>query len=246
MGKRSVKFTHGSAVVSAGRRDRDVKPSPPDGGRRLQILLERNRPSLAIAMARELFFCRPREFRFDCAWPFYLAIEVEGGARASGRRRGRHVRPEGYETDCEKYRLAALGGWLLLRYTTHELDEKTPLVLDEIEFAIKTARRRTHALQLPPVALDCLKDADWSMVGGDGWAPEGMLLMVAGENFLKCPECGEKASLDDVPHNVFENGQADIECIECGEHFVTYVYDDPDMRALSRREDDEGYPRRGR
>lgn len=39
-------------------------------------------------------------------------MEVEGGAWA----RGRHVRPKGFIGDCEKYSVAALHGWIVLRF----------------------------------------------------------------------------------------------------------------------------------
>jgi very-short-patch-repair endonuclease len=48
-----------------------------------------------------------------------LAVEVEGGMWT----RGRHVRGEGYEGDCEKYNAAVLGGWRVLRFTTGMLEQ---------------------------------------------------------------------------------------------------------------------------
>ena len=55
-----------------------------------------------------------RKWRFDFAWiEQKVAAEVEGGIH----NRGRHVRAEGYEDDCEKYNLAVLQGWRILRFT---------------------------------------------------------------------------------------------------------------------------------
>ncbi len=79
------------------------------------------------APEREYRFCRPRRFRFDFAWPnmrdmgddFYvkvfggLALEIQGGAWVGGR----HTRPLGFERDCEKFCLAAIGGWRVLLVT---------------------------------------------------------------------------------------------------------------------------------
>ena len=63
---------------------------------------------------REYRFHPGRQWRFDFAWPDHrLALEVEGGLY----RGGRHVRPAGFEADCEKYNAAALAGWTLLRVT---------------------------------------------------------------------------------------------------------------------------------
>lgn len=62
----------------------------------------------------EHVFCSGRRWRFDFAWPErWLAVEVEGGTWVGGR----HVRPQGFEADCEKYNTATLLGWRVLRFT---------------------------------------------------------------------------------------------------------------------------------
>lgn len=64
---------------------------------------------------RELRFDPKRRWRFDFAWADRMvAIEVEGGSFAAGR----HVRPTGFEDDCEKYNSASLLGWRVLRVTS--------------------------------------------------------------------------------------------------------------------------------
>lgn len=66
------------------------------------------------APEREYAFIKGRRFRADFAWPEQrLLVEVEGGIWANGR----HTRGKGYEIDCEKYNLAALNGFTVLRYT---------------------------------------------------------------------------------------------------------------------------------
>ena len=54
-----------------------------------------------------------RKYRFDCANPtLKIAIEIEGGLWLSGR----HNRPLGMIQDMEKYNLAVVEGWKVLRY----------------------------------------------------------------------------------------------------------------------------------
>lgn len=55
-----------------------------------------------------------RRFRFDLAWPdLMVACEIEGGIWIEGR----HTRGSGYERDVEKYNLAVLHGWTVIRAT---------------------------------------------------------------------------------------------------------------------------------
>lgn len=62
----------------------------------------------------EYRFHPKRKWRFDFAWPdMRTACEVEGGNWTGGR----HTRPQGFESDCEKYSEAALQGWTVLRVT---------------------------------------------------------------------------------------------------------------------------------
>lgn len=62
----------------------------------------------------ELNFHESRNFRFDWAIPsMKIAIEYEGiFSNKSG-----HTTVTGYTKDCDKYNLAVLDGWKLLRYT---------------------------------------------------------------------------------------------------------------------------------
>ncbi|EOA6544913.1 TPA: DUF559 domain-containing protein [Vibrio vulnificus] len=62
----------------------------------------------------EFRFHKTRRWRFDFAYPEQrVAIEVEGGTWANGR----HTRAKGYAADCEKYNMAVLEGWRVLRFT---------------------------------------------------------------------------------------------------------------------------------
>jgi very-short-patch-repair endonuclease len=76
----------------------------------------------------EYRFAPPRRWRFDFAWPAaMLAVEVEGGSWIHGR----HVRGRGFEADCEKYNVAALGGWRVLRFTPAMVEAGTAVVAVE-------------------------------------------------------------------------------------------------------------------
>jgi len=65
----------------------------------------------------EYRFHPKRKFRFDFACPSRrIAVEVEGGVWTYGR----HVRGSGYIRDMEKYNLAVMEGWRVLRYTPEQ------------------------------------------------------------------------------------------------------------------------------
>lgn len=72
---------------------------------------------------REYKFHPLRRFRFDYAWPDTVALEVEGGVFTGGR----HTRGAGFVRDMEKYNLAALEGWKVLRYTPQQLTSEQAL-----------------------------------------------------------------------------------------------------------------------
>jgi len=70
---------------------------------------------LKIPFEREYTFHPQRKWRADFALvPQRVLIEIEGGTHSGGR----HVRPGGYEKDCEKYNAATVGGWRVLRFTS--------------------------------------------------------------------------------------------------------------------------------
>jgi len=59
-------------------------------------------------------FQPPRRFKFDFAIPgLMIAIEYEGLMSEKND----HTSLLGYTSNCEKYNLAAIAGWHLLRYT---------------------------------------------------------------------------------------------------------------------------------
>lgn len=82
---------------------------------------------------REHRFSLVRRWRFDFAWPAQLvAVEIEGGQW----RRGSHLRPGRYGADCDKYNAAALGGWVVLRFTTDHVLKRTRQMIDSIRQAL--------------------------------------------------------------------------------------------------------------
>ena len=89
------------------------------------------------APEREYVFAAPRRFRFDLAWPAQkLAVEVEGGTWVQGR----HGRGSGMRTDAEKYNLAALAGWRVLRVTTDMVRDGSALTWIERALTATEAR----------------------------------------------------------------------------------------------------------
>jgi len=73
---------------------------------------------LGVTCVKEYRFHPKRMWRFDYAIPEYqIALEVEGGVWT----RGRHIRPQGFLGDVEKYNTAALFGWRVFRTTPDDL-----------------------------------------------------------------------------------------------------------------------------
>lgn len=73
-----------------------------------------------------------RRWRFDLAWPAHkVAVEIEGGVFSKGR----HLRPQGFLNDLEKYNAATLAGWKLYRITPQMVSSGAALAL--IERALK-------------------------------------------------------------------------------------------------------------
>lgn len=83
---------------------------------------------------REGYVVATRRFRFDFCWPREgWALEVEGGVWTQGR----HTRGAGFLKDIEKYNLAALNGWRVLRCTPDTLC--TSETIEMLRQALKVA-----------------------------------------------------------------------------------------------------------
>lgn len=81
---------------------------------------------LHVECVKEHRFYQPRKWRFDYALPHYkIAVEVEGGVWTAGR----HIRPQGFLGDIEKYNTATLLGWRVFRTTPDKLLTNSTILL---------------------------------------------------------------------------------------------------------------------
>ena len=78
--------------------------------------------SKGLKYEKEYKFLEDRKFRFDFYLTDYKAgIEYEGIVS----QRSRHTSVTGFSKDCEKYNLAQLNGFKVLRYTALNLKQLT-------------------------------------------------------------------------------------------------------------------------
>lgn len=69
---------------------------------------------------REYKFLKTRRFRFDFAWPSLgFACEVDGNIY----HKSRHTSGSGYTKDCEKFALAAIEGYKVIRVTSGQINK---------------------------------------------------------------------------------------------------------------------------
>lgn len=87
-----------------------IPKSDPIGLTHIKSVLKRK----GIPFEVEWKFLTKRKFKFDLAiLNFKCAIEYEGLMS----KKSRHTTLTGYSKDCEKYNLAVINGWHVLRYT---------------------------------------------------------------------------------------------------------------------------------
>jgi len=66
----------------------------------------------------EVYFAKPRMWRWDMAWPTQkVCVEIMGGLY----RNGGHNRGPQYEKDMEKFNAGQLQGWCILQFTPAQL-----------------------------------------------------------------------------------------------------------------------------
>lgn len=81
---------------------------------------------LHVECVKEYRFHPTRLWRFDYAIPSAkIALEVEGGVWSEGR----HIRPQGFLGDVDKYNTAAVMGWRLFRTTPDMLLTRRTLIM---------------------------------------------------------------------------------------------------------------------
>lgn len=85
-----------------------------------------------------------RQFRADGFYPPDVLLEVEGGIWAPNA--GRHNRGSGFQDDAEKYNLAAILGFRVLRFTERMIKDGT--AVDHIRRALER-RQPDSQLTLP-------------------------------------------------------------------------------------------------
>lgn len=102
---------------------------------RWEAALELQLRAVGLRPEVEFRFHESRRFRFDFAFPSErVAVEVEGGVWT----RGRHTRGGGFESDCQKYSIAAVEGWCVIRATPSMVESGEAVRL--IETALRTRR----------------------------------------------------------------------------------------------------------
>lgn len=68
---------------------------------------------------KEYRFLKNRRFRFDFCWPdIKFAVEIDGNVYHHSR----HTSGAGYTKDCEKFALAAIEGYRVIRCTTGQVN----------------------------------------------------------------------------------------------------------------------------
>lgn len=68
---------------------------------------------------REYKFIKSRRFRFDFCWPDErFAVEIDGNVF----NKSRHTTGAGFTKDCEKFALAAIEGYRVIRVTTGQVN----------------------------------------------------------------------------------------------------------------------------
>ena len=97
--------------------------------------LEKYCDTFGIKLETEYKYIPNRRFRADFAIPAWrLLIEIEGGVWTKGR----HIRGGGFTKDMEKYNLATVYGYQLIRCTPSEF--KKTQAIDWIEMWRKQRR----------------------------------------------------------------------------------------------------------
>ena len=130
-------MTHNPTTTRLPRStSRPVQPSEPLGSD-LEIAFDTRLKQIAPDAPLpeyEYRYMATRRWRFDRAWPLSMvAVELEGGVYSNGR----HVRPAGFEADCEKYNAAVALGWRVFRFTAKMLDNDPYTCIQQVVRALE-------------------------------------------------------------------------------------------------------------
>lgn len=102
---------------------------------------ERVTPYLMPAYQKQVNVVSWRRWRFDVAWPEYsVAVELHGGSWIGGR----HTRPVGLRSDCEKLNAAVLADWRVLVFTTDMLEEDPIGCISQVLKLLDLAEKRNQ------------------------------------------------------------------------------------------------------
>ena len=116
-------------IAPNNKTPKQKRPKQPSAG---EMELIRHLHAHKIPYEREFKFAQHRRWRADfLITGTRILIEVEGGIFSNGR----HTRGTGYTKDCEKYNWAASNNWLLLRFTTGQVNsgDAVKVVLEAIK-----------------------------------------------------------------------------------------------------------------
>jgi hypothetical protein len=86
------------------------------------LLFREHMKELGLTLLGEYHFHPNRKWRFDFIVARervkrQVAFEIEGGIWS----RGRHVRPQGFQDDLDKYNAATALGWRVFRFSTEDV-----------------------------------------------------------------------------------------------------------------------------
>lgn len=115
-------------------KNQPIAKQPSIGEAELMLQLRANH----IAYKTEFKFAEHRRWRADfLILGTRILIEIEGGIFSGGR----HVRGVGYQQDCEKYNWVSCNNWILLRFTTQQVNSGA--ALEAIKNVLKQQGQKT-------------------------------------------------------------------------------------------------------
>ena len=130
-------MTHWYKSPKPKRKERSSPPTTPVG-EHSDLFTVYCKNELGYEPVKEYRFHPVRKWRFDYAIPsLKIAIECDGGVWTGGR----HVRPQGYIREMEKFNAAAELGWVVLKFTPQQI-----MTHDTIVLLRTTIKRRVEEL----------------------------------------------------------------------------------------------------